>query len=456
MTAMVQLGVLFRRESDPFTSLPFAAAVIILADGTACLDLGLWLSVFATFGILLASRAAKPLTERRKGIARRILQAVFLPALFTLSATVMTLPITAFFFGELSVIGIPANLIFPTLMTLFLYLALLSFPLPFLRGLVDLAAAGYLKLLSCFASCPSALITFGQTAIRILCCCLVTVLFLFAAFRWKHPRRFLIPFAGCVLALVSITAFGQISIARDTSFSYLSVSDTSEEEFLLIHHGGKAVLCDISDASVSSYRRAVLPELERLGENEIDLLYLSHYHSDFPATLLEISGKIYVHEVLAPEPRTPYEELIFDDLQKLCAAQKIPLSLEKEDHQRTIGDILLESLPRTAPNVSSEDADIAFTATVAGTRFFYATADYTTDSAMSESLSALSCSAVILGRHGSARAGAAAPQFPLTSEVSALLLCNPGNGILLTEDEARFLDGISVIRAPAVWRWKLE
>lgn len=454
MTGMVQIGVLLRRDSDSFTSLPFAAAMIVLFDGAACLDLGLWLSVFATFGILLTSQLAKPLVEKRKGFSHRIVQAVFLPVFFTLSATLMTLPITAFFFGELSLISIPSNLVFPTLMTAFLYLALLSFPFPFLRGIVNLAGAGYLKLLALFASCPSALIPFGQTAVRILCCCLCAVVFLFACFQWKHPKRFLIPLAGCVFALIAVTVIGQCTIFRDTSFSYLSVSDASEEEFLLVHQGGKTMLCDISDASVSSYRKTVMPELNKLGENEIDLLYLSHYHSDISEALLNLCGKIYVREILVPQPRTQYEEILFFNLKNFCTSQEIPLSLEEDNHLRTLGDITLESLPRTAPENASQDADIAFTVTVSGTGFFYATADYTTDSRFEDMVSGVVCSTVILGRHGSSRAAGAAPQFPLTSDISVLLLCNSENGILLTEEEARCLDGISVIRAPALWRWK--
>ena len=455
MTGIVQIALLVRRDNDSLTSLPFAAALIVGATGTAAVDIGLWLSVFATLGILIVSRLIRPLSQSRRPLLGLAMRTLILPILFSVAATLLTLPLTSFVFGQFSVIGIPANLLFPPLMTLFLYLSLLSFPLPFLRGLVNMAASGYLKLLRWCASCPSALLPFGQTAIRFLLILLSVTLFVWLAFRWKRPRLVLIPLTVCLVAIAAVTVTEQIKIYRDQTFIYLTPSESSKEEYLILHDQGKTILCDIGPAATRGYRDMIPSALENLGENDVDLLYLSHYHDGCTSILSYLSGKCLIRSVVVPFPRTRYEERLLSDLSAVCDDLGIPIVEEDATHKTSVGQMTLESLPRTAAAESKEEAEVALLLTAGDHGFAYTTADYTAAPEYASLLSPLSGRAdiVILGKHGRTKDTVTPPRYLFDERVGVLLICDPERGILVTEEQEKLLPNIRILKAPLYYRF---
>ena len=453
MTAIVQLAYLVRRDADSLTSLPFSAALIVGVSGTAAVDVGLWLSVFATLGILLVSRWTNHPARSHHPLLFFLKRVLLLPILFSVAATLLTLPLTSFVFGQFSVIGIPANLIFPPLMTLFLYLSLLSVPLPFLRGIVNIAATGYLKLLTLFASCPSALLPFGQIAIRILLTILALVIFTWMSFRWKSPRLVLIPISLCIVAISAVTVADQVRIHRDQSFLYITPTERSSEEYLILHDGGKTLLCDVGVGTGNGYKRCIPPVLEKLGENDIDILYLSHYHDGSASILPYLAGKCLIRTVVIPTPRTPYEERLLSDLNKVCDGLGISLVQEDATHKTSVDRISLESLPRTAAASSDEDAQIALLLTLETKGIVYTSADYTDAEDYESLLSPLADRAdvVILGKHGRSSDNETPPRYPIDARVSTLLICIPECGILVTAEQEKLLPDIHILKAPLLY-----
>lgn len=456
MATIVQLASLLRRDADSLTSLPFAAALIVGATGNAAVDIGLWLSVFATLGILIVSRLTEPLSRMRNHALRLLVRFVLLPVLFSLAATLLTLPLTAFVFGQFSLIGIPANLLFPPMMTLLLYLALLSFPLPFLRGAVNFASAGFLRLLGTFASCPSSLLPFGQLAVRILLILMSAVILSWLFFRWKHPRIVVIPLAMCLLAITAVTVAEQIKTRQDVSFVYITPGEHSDEEYLLLHDRGQVVLCDMGPDEMHGYRRCIPSEMAQLGENDIDLLYLSHYHDGFASILPYLAGQYLVRSVIVPTPRTVYEQRLFSTLSDACGGLGIPLSCEDASRKTVIGDISLESLPRTAAADADGEAEVALLLTLGDTGIAYTTANYTAASEYPSLIAPVAGRAdiVILGRHGYREDTDTPPRYPLDARVRTLLICNPDRGILVSPEQEKFLPDIDIRKAPLRFAYK--
>lgn len=455
MTAFVQCAGLLRRDNDPFTSLPFAAAIIVCVNGIAVLDIGLWLSVFATLGILLVSALTEPLMKKTNPVIRYITRILLLPILFSLAATLLTLPLTSFAFGQFSIISIPANLVFPPLMTAFLYLSLLSIPLPFLRVPVNGAATGYLRLLSLFASCPSALLPFGQIAVRILLIAVAIFLLAWISFRWKHPRAIFIPLAACILAIISVTVAEQVRIADDTSFTYVTPTAESEEEYLLLHDGGKTVLCDMSPGADRGFRDCLPSAFDALGENDIDLLYFSHYHDGFTAILPYLSEKYLIRSVIAPIPRTTYEERLWNVLSRDCENLGIPLTPEDETRQSVVGTIIIESLPRTAADRDENEADTALYLSLGDESIVYTSANYTDTMEYKKLLAPLHnrSDVVILGKHGRSKSNEIAPRYPLDARITTVLVCDPARGILVEPGDEKRLADIRFLKAPLYFRY---
>ena len=111
MAILTLVGWYVGRKIAPLRMILMVAAVTLILNPMFVVDLG-WLLSFASFGgiMILGPRMTKFFYgERRPGFVGAIV-------LTTLSATLMTLPITMYYFGQISLISVVANLlILPTL-----------------------------------------------------------------------------------------------------------------------------------------------------------------------------------------------------------------------------------------------------------------------------------------------------------------------------------------------------
>ena len=187
---VVLLGSCVRRRSDSLNSIGLALILLLAADPYAAYDIGLQLSFAACLGILwlypflrermgrLVTWAAEagppeageaPAIPLWRRISGRLLGKGLDALSVTLSAMLPTLPLTAFWFGSLSLIAPPANLltVFPAsllLMTsclgvVFHALPLLSFLAEPLFLAAGLLADYLLRATRLFASLPFAAVT---------------------------------------------------------------------------------------------------------------------------------------------------------------------------------------------------------------------------------------------------------------------------------------------------------
>lgn len=110
---IVLFGSCLRRRADTRNSLGIALLVLLVADPFAAYDAGLLLSFTATFGLLcwtepirrflLGKGEPKRFVKFRKGIAAAVA--------VSLAATLATLPVLAVYFGRISLVSVPANLL---------------------------------------------------------------------------------------------------------------------------------------------------------------------------------------------------------------------------------------------------------------------------------------------------------------------------------------------------------
>lgn len=127
MMLVLLLAHLVRRGSDGLNSLGFAASVMLLIDPFCVYDLGWQLSFAATLGMFVIL----PVWEREVTfkIPVRWCRPVVTAVGVALSATLMTQPLTALYFGELSLVFLIGNLLCVTASSVLLVICLLSFPL---------------------------------------------------------------------------------------------------------------------------------------------------------------------------------------------------------------------------------------------------------------------------------------------------------------------------------------
>lgn len=295
------------RKRDPLSSLFATVALICLISPFSVLDIGLLLSFFSTFGILLIGL---PICEKCKALPSPI-RYLTDSLILTLSALTFTMPFAILYFGEISLISPLANLIFVPLITLSLYLIpllLLFSPLPLLAA----APAYALRLLSRFTYFIAALIggedvfmlSLELSLVRLLGFAFVVMGIELACFRKTRPL---------VLActLVYLTASGicvylhtlDISEAHST-FAY---SD-SQNDALLLRDGTRVLLCDSSGGGYR-FLSEVIAYAERDPSVRVDALLVTHYHSSLLSSLTHLIENSHLEYIILPSPDADHADL---------------------------------------------------------------------------------------------------------------------------------------------------
>ncbi len=153
MCIVYLLSGIFSRKSDSINSLGLSAFIISVLNPDAGGDIGLWLSLCSALGILILVPHLKAYFFKKNNISENHLdifsEYIINSAFVTLSATIFTFPIIAFYFKKFSIISVLSDLmlIFPVTVMIFLIIPLiflyifnmpkfLIFPLKLISGII--------------------------------------------------------------------------------------------------------------------------------------------------------------------------------------------------------------------------------------------------------------------------------------------------------------------------------
>ncbi|QLG10021.1 DNA internalization-related competence protein ComEC/Rec2 [Deinococcus sp. D7000] len=260
-----------RGRPDPFGLLALTAVVCLLLFPLWLLDIGFQLSFLAVLALTLSMKAAGKLPERWPLWLRLALVA-------TVLAELGTLPVIAATFGQLPMVGLPANLAAGAVMTALV-------PLGFLAGLlgpaaavinplVGLLAALLLGIVKVFGQAP--VLTWGQVSsagfVAYAVCAAAGVLWLWG----RVPLRTVL---GVALACTLLTVLpGRLHPARE--IVYL---DVGQGDATLVRLPHLTVLVDAGGSVGSDYDvggKTVVPALRALGVRKIDVVIGTHADTD--------------------------------------------------------------------------------------------------------------------------------------------------------------------------------
>ena len=304
-------GQMVGRRGHGTSSLSCAAIAMALMDPPVTGQLAYQLSVAAVLGIRIVypylryaidvvfsmrrhgRRWAASLDERLKPLfySMRDLTAM------TLTAQLVTLPITAEAFGELSLIASLANLIATPPISLLTIAGLASIallPVPHASEILIVACTplgeALMKLLSFMSGFRWASVPVGSHVSLIGSSILVFVLML----AWFSPRitrrAVLIP----VIATMSILAIWYGS-NRFLAPARICMLDVGQGDAILIQEGPHAVLVDAGPAD------ALAPALFRMHVFHLDAIMLSHLHNDHYGGVSDLPGAVSCGDIVLHE-----------------------------------------------------------------------------------------------------------------------------------------------------------
>ena len=344
---------LFRRGSDPLTSLAAALTVILLVNPYAVGSVSLQLSFAATLGmVLLSGRLYKSFTAWYRGRNRAVRVALsFLAANLaaTLGALVFTAPLTAYYFNILSLVAPLAGLLAVpaagyAFMSAFVS-ALLGFvwtPLGHLAGYVPLLLVKYILWVAhLLLAVPYHAVYFTNVYLR------VWLLYVYAAFLGcavtpDGKRKYALASALTVLTLAACLWLN--SRWQQYGAFRAAVLDVGQGESVALCSGSEAALVDCGSSNSYVDAGSVAADaLQSAGIRRLSAVIVTHYHADHTNGLTEVLTRLPVDTLYLPDIEDEYG--VRDRLISLAAHQGADVVFVTEPTRIALGEAVLTVYP---------------------------------------------------------------------------------------------------------------
>lgn len=353
MQIFLLIAPLFRRGSDPLTSLAAALLLILLCNPFAAASVSLQLSFSATLGmVLLSPRLYKLLTGWYKGKCRPLRTALCFVAAnlsATLSAVVFTAPLTAWYFRIFvlvaplsSLLAVPAAgwsfmAAFVTVLLGFVWL-----PLASLLGWISWALVRYILWIA------NGMMSWRYHAVYFTNPYLIYwLLFLYAAFIGcaatpDGKRKYLLASALSVLTLTAAIWVNR----QDYQYGVLTALtlDVGQGESVILTSGGETALVDCG--SSNSYKDPgglAADTLHSMGVRELSAVVVTHYHADHTNGLYEVLRRIPVQTIYLPDIEDEYG--VRERLVSLAEEKGAQVTYVTKETADTLGDTVLTIYP---------------------------------------------------------------------------------------------------------------
>lgn len=344
---------LFRRGSDPLTSLAAALTVILLVNPYAVGSVSLQLSFAATLGmVLLSGRLYKSFTGWYRGRNRAVRVALFFPAAnlaATLGALVFTAPLTAYYFNVLSLVAPLAGLLAVpaagyAFMSAFVsaLLGLVWTPLGHLAGYLPLLLVKYILWVAhLLLAVPYHAVYFTNVYLRVWLL-YVYVAFLGCAVTPDGKRKYALASALTVLTLAACLWLN--SRWQQYGAFRAAVLDVGQGESVALCSGSEAALVDCGSSNSYVDAGSVAADaLQSAGIRRLSAMIVTHYHADHTNGLTEVLTRLPVDTLYLPDIEDEYG--VRDRLVSLAAHQGADVVFVTEPTRIALGEAVLTVYP---------------------------------------------------------------------------------------------------------------
>lgn len=324
------------RENDNITTIFLSVFILCLLNPMIIYSVGLQLSFSGALGIIL-------LNEKIKKYLSFIPQILAEAFSVSFSAQLFILPITAYHFNSINLMGIIATLAVTPIIDLIMPSGFLGI-LPVLGKIISNANYFLLTLLLNDAKIFSYLNIFELIIpTPNLFHVVVYYLLLFICFFWSYDKRKLIT----LISIICIGCFVGIRLKPqelEINFLYVGHGDsifiiTPSKKTILIDTGDKYLY---KDSEYNMAEKTVIPFVLDKGYKDIDLMILSHLDSDHAGGTETILQNLNVKQVIIGRNSVNSER--FDEIKETCDGQGIEISLVSAGSRFSIDDIKFDIL----------------------------------------------------------------------------------------------------------------
>ncbi len=308
MQLLLLLALAVNREYDPPTALSFACLVMLLQCPLTIAGIGFQLSVASVAGIFLfypklSEWLKNWLPGKGKTLRGRMERFFTSSVAVTLSATVMTVPLTAIHFGIVSLVGMVTNLLVLPVVSLIFYgvmavcvlgcvhsgaaaflAKLVSWPIRF-----ELAVAkglGGLPLASVYTASPYIVIW---------------LVFLYGLLLWLLVSKKKRPGLVLGLGILGLCIGLLLSFAEPLTCAYrVTVLDVGQGQCIILQSEGSTFLVDCGGRRGEEAADIAAEQLLSQGITRIDGLILTHYDRDHAEGVEFLADRVRIERVYLP------------------------------------------------------------------------------------------------------------------------------------------------------------
>ena len=306
MQSMMLLSMLTDREYDPATALSFAALAMLVVNPMTVLSVSFQLSVGCMVGIFLFSEKIRTWLLRfapRHGIWAKIYKGIAASASVSFSATVITTPLVAYYFGCVSVVGVVTNVLVIWAISYIFYGLILCLVVSVfsmsIAGTLAWAAAllirFVLKTADFMAGLPMAAVYTSNPYGVAWLCGVYLLVGIFLMQRKKQP----ILLMNCIfLTLLLVHTFSRMEPLRDDF--RVTVLDVGQGQSILLQSQGKAFLVDCGGDNDEHAADAAAEALLNQGISRLDGIVITHFDRDHAGGVANLLTRVEADRLILP------------------------------------------------------------------------------------------------------------------------------------------------------------
>lgn len=295
---MAMLALLLRRKKDFLTTMAVAAAVVVLLNPYSLFNISFQLSFAATIGIVYL---AEPVKKAVGFLPDMIAEIVAM----SIAANITTLPITVWYFGDVSLVAVLANVIaVPFVNILFIGTFLLALvggifpPLGYFPGYVLGEVTRWVLLaVKKIASWKFAAVTIPQPSMLLNLYYYVAVYAVWMLTEHRHEKAMKVLLC-CTAAMAMSFCVVQYWTADAVRIEFINVGQG--DSCMVRMPNRHYILIDVGSEGNGNTNN-VVDYLKKRGIYTLDCVYISHADRDHSGGLEEVLNHVRVKKVAVPQ-----------------------------------------------------------------------------------------------------------------------------------------------------------